>query len=146
MKVTAWAEMDSKKKLFILIAILLVAGSIASQNRPVDSPENAETVKERKIEKAKIEIAVAGASMLKKSARNPDSFKVSSVTVMQDGTVCYEYRAQNGFGGMSVENATFDPSTLKIMVTGSKGFVPTWNKKCAGKTGQDFTPDVSASI
>jgi hypothetical protein len=51
--------------------------------------------------------AATGAKILKSSMRNPDSFKLSEVLVMSDGSVCYEYRAQNGFGGINVEHAVF---------------------------------------
>ena len=34
--------------------------------------------------------------------RDPDSFKLSSVIIMDKGAVCYEYRAHNGFGGVNV--------------------------------------------
>ena len=37
--------------------------------------------------------------------RNPSSFQLLSVTIAADGTACYEYRAQNGFGGLNVEHA-----------------------------------------
>ena len=73
-----------------------------------------------------------GAQMLKKSVKNPDSFKLTSATRMADGTVCYEFRATNSFNAVVPGRFTLAPN---------KGSAEDaeWNKYCAGKSGADFT-------
>lgn len=84
--------------------------------------------------------AAAGAAALKKVMRNPDSFKLSQVLIMADGTACYEYRAQNGFGGPSVENAVLFKG--RIATENEDGFTKIWNQRCAHKQGSDQTDQV----
>jgi hypothetical protein len=60
---------------------------------------------------------------------------------MKDGTVCYGYRPQNGFGGMNIGNAVFTPSG-NFKTDEMDGFAPLWNKYCANKTGDDKTWEV----
>jgi hypothetical protein len=47
----------------------------------------------------KREVAALGVETLKKSMRNPDSFKLTSVFIVKaTGATYYEFRSQNGFG------------------------------------------------
>jgi hypothetical protein len=85
--------------------------------------------------------AAAGAKQLQQSMRNPDSFKLNQVLIMGDGAACYDYRAQNGFGGMNVDQAVLSP-TGKFKTTDSEGFAALWNRECANKTGDDKTWEV----
>lgn len=67
------------------------------------------------------------------------AFKLSQVLIMGDGAVCYEYRAQNGFGGMNVGRAVMAPDgQFAVKEIGGK-FYSLWNKECANKTGSDKT-------
>lgn len=77
-------------------------------------------------------------TILRKSMRNPDSFKMDSAIVPPSGAVCMEYRAQNGFGGMNQESAVVTPA-FKLLVQGTDdGFHTAWRKYCTGKTGEEF--------
>jgi hypothetical protein len=73
----------------------------------------------------------AGALTLRKIMRNPASFTLASAIMMKDGSVCYDYRSQNGFGGMNEDQAVMTP----------KGRVDTdsdvYRKYCHGK-GEEF--------
>lgn len=47
--------------------------------------------------------AANGALAIRGTMRDPDSFKLASMLIVpKTGTVCYEYRAKNGFGGTDV--------------------------------------------
>lgn len=81
---------------------------------------------------AAMRLALAGARSLKQAMRNPDSFKLSQALVMNDGSVCYEYRSQNGFGGMAVGNAVATPDGK--LHTDDRS----WNRRCANKSGKDY--------
>lgn len=78
--------------------------------------------------------AAIGAASLYRAARNPDSFKLETALGMPDGTICFVYRAQNGFGGMNRENAVLPPNAKSLTTSAS-----VWNKRCANKTGDDVT-------
>jgi hypothetical protein len=80
--------------------------------------------------------AAKGAVMLRSAMRNSDSFQLASALFMSTGTVCYTYRAQNGFGGLDVGHAVLT-STGLIKTGESDGFPTLWNQKCAKKMGQE---------
>ena len=87
---------------------------------------------------ARFQLAVLAAKQLKAAMRNPDSFKLSKVITLEDGTSCFEYRGQNGFGGMNVGQAVVTPKGRLVTSEGS-GFSSVWNRSCAKKTGEDTT-------
>ena len=89
--------------------------------------------------------AVDGAMRLRAAMRNPDSFKLGMVRVMDDDSICYGYRAQNGFGGMDVGNAVL---TAKGQFESNEmdGFTSLWHRECVGKTGRDRTSDVISFV
>jgi hypothetical protein len=111
------------------------------------TPEN----KARTTGDAQIQLLTAAALTLKQNMRNPESFVLESA-LLTDGrqSVCYTYRAQNGFGGMDrgyavLAGANFDPTLdsrsalLKAQFKTSEesGFRQLWNKECANKAGQE---------
>ena len=125
---------------FLVVVIAGGIGAIISPtpSTPVASP--AQQVANQKDEAA-FQRAVAGAKQLKSSMRNPDSFKLGETLIMHDGAVCYDYRAQNGFGGMNVGHAVLAPNG-QFKSSDSPGYATLWNKECANKTGVDKTWEV----
>jgi hypothetical protein len=82
--------------------------------------------------------AAIGARILKKATRNPDAFKLESAYVIHgSGAVCYEYRAQNGFGGMNAGQAVLSSDGKKFLTNEMNGFTRLWNQECANKAGQE---------
>jgi hypothetical protein len=125
---------------FFLVGILAIIGATFSPtpSAPVVSPaQQAANVKNE----AAFQRAVAGAKQLKSSMRNPDSFVLGETLVMGDAAVCYDYRSQNGFGGMSADQAVLSPKG-QFKSDESSGFTSLWNKECASKTGTDKTWEV----
>jgi hypothetical protein len=109
--------------------------SIPTAQKPAETPED--TAK-RKKDDAAIQRATAGAITLKKSMRDPDSFKLESALVIEGtGAVCYEYRAKNGFGGTNVGQAVLASDGKNFRSSTMDGFSRLWNKECAGKKGTD---------
>ena len=67
--------------------------------------------------------AIEGAKILHSSMRDPDSFKIGRVWIIQNvkadaSWACYTYYARNGFGGMNAGRAMYGPHSKKDMVTG----------------------------
>ena len=92
------------------------------------------------------ELAGTVAVKLRAAMRDPESFRLVSAVKMIDGTVCYEYRSRNGFGGMTVGHATFDESGKVRVPEGADSFPANWNKRCAGKHGEDITSYMDAAL
>lgn len=85
-----------------------------------------------------VTLALVGAGNLKKSMRNPDSFKLeSAMLIRRTATICYEYRAQNGFGGINKGYAVF--SDGRLLTSEHDGFFRLWKKECAGQAGEEVS-------
>ena len=107
-----------------------------------DIKEQVKQFKERQKEETRdkrIDIAMMLGDKLKDAARNPEKFKMTHVLLMDNGSVCYEYRAQNGFGGMNIGSAVLSSKSAAIKTDEMEGFHKQWNKECSGKTGEDIT-------
>lgn len=120
----------------VLIAIFSGA-STTSSDTPT-APQTPEQIAEQTKRDAAVQRATVGAATLKKSMRNPDSFKLESALVI-NGTdaVCYTYRAQNGFGGMNAGQAVLSADATQFKTDDMDGFAKLWNKECGDKSGQD---------
>ena len=80
------------------------------------------------------ERAIGAARALRRSMRNPDSFSVISARAIGSDLVCFRYRAQNGFGGMNVEEA----AVWGEMPIAGPAFTAEWQDKCRG-AGSEVT-------
>jgi hypothetical protein len=75
--------------------------------------------------------------------RNPASFELMEVGLSPAGAACYTYHAQNGFGGLNVEQAVIGKG---FKTSGQPGFEDAWNRECAGKTLTMVTDEVEAIL
>lgn len=124
------------KLLFGFLGISIVAGiisaSLSEQNRiTAEAAKTPEVRAAERVEKdanfARSLVATAFAKSLRDAARDPDSLKIESLRVSDDAkTVCSEYRAKNGFGGMNRE--------FMVVVNGKTSQqAGAWNKHCRGR-------------
>lgn len=109
----------------------------ASASAPAPTPPTAEEKAKKEEEEKRFQTVVLGAKSLKAAMRDPDSFVLESAFVKQDGTVCYEYRSKNGFGGYSRESAIYTPGISGLLPSSAANFAKQWNKRCAGE-GQEY--------
>jgi hypothetical protein len=77
-------------------------------------------------------VVLMGAKLLKKSVKNPDSFKLNSAIRTTDGTICYEYRATNSFNAVV-------PGTFTVLPNRGSADEKDWIKHCYGQSGTDYT-------
>ncbi len=91
----------------------------------------------------KVRSAALAVLALRANMRNPRSFELITAAVTEKGASCIEYRAQNGFGGYSVEKAVWGK---RIATSGSDGFADAWNRECAGKKNVDLTERVQTLV
>jgi hypothetical protein len=122
--------------LFAAISRVMSVGSHTSD--PPQQRKAAEQTQAEAKENAILTHAVIGAKQLHDSMRNPGSFKLSKVLVIDDGAVCYSHRAQNGFGGLNVGDAVLTPGG-KFKTSEDGGVARPRSKECAEKTGSDKT-------
>lgn len=123
---------------FLGIVIIAAMSSIFSPSSDSSAakqePQTPEQVAAKKKEDEAVQRAMIGAMTLKKTMRDPDSFKLESALVIDgSGVVCYDYRARNGFGGMNAGHAVFTTKTFKT--NDMDGFTRLWNRECADKRG-----------
>lgn len=113
--------------VFIMVAGIIRGPSDTSAAAPKKTTESQSTEKSTRAQTLMY--------VVKKSLRNPDSLKAESVIVTEALAVCATYRAQNGFGGMNVEQAVMSADQTQAMMTGQPGFAKLWARECAGKPG-----------
>ena len=114
------------------LVIVVWTATVTRTAAPI-SAEQQQTQPEAKNDPKLVRAAMGAASVIA-VARNPDSVKFSRVFVTENGTACYLWRAQNGFGGMNVEHAVLLPTADNLSQS-----VALWNSRCAKKEGTDIT-------
>ena len=75
------------------------AEASASQDQKEKGKNDADHARLDRHEKNMLRVALIE-NIMRKSMRNPDSFKMESAIVPPSGAVCMEYSAQNGFGAI----------------------------------------------
>jgi hypothetical protein len=130
------------KKALVWIVIALAIGLLIDQtNKRSDGGSSTVVPSTSPVDpmSQRVTAAAHALPLLRSMLRNPKSFELAAVGSPADGVACYEYRAQNGFGGLSVEHAVLVNHTMSI--ESSDGFPATWRKYC-GKPVADITQDV----
>lgn len=90
------------------------------------------------------QFAMSSVVELDKRMRNPRSLNVSRAIFVSRRTICYEYRAQNGFGGLNVGNAI---QVGPLLVTESgKDFRQLWNEQCSGRVGSNMADRMNIAL
>lgn len=125
--------------------------SLNPQQRKIEADQKAKSAAEettrKNAEKGRLASGIAGASLLKKSLRDPDSFKLEKASIVEGTNIaCYTYRARNGFGGLNVENAVFVPSKLTFKTSSDDNFASLWNRECANKSSYDYLSEVKVAL
>jgi hypothetical protein len=82
-----------------------------------------------------------GVTQIRHVVANPSTLRLSRVTVMPKGTICYEFHLQNSRGVMYVRTAVMDGAVPQF--AGSDGFTALWTRRCAHQSsGRDITSEV----
>jgi len=133
----------------VIIISSLVIWSIADSQF---NPPSSKYTEQEKIEQAKKDAldqkkyaVLTRATLIKKTMRNPDSFKVQSVILTESGSACFEFISQNGFGGMN-NGAAVSWGFDGISMTDMNGFYENWKRECDGKSGKDITKYIDSNL
>lgn len=135
------AKLPKKTSAFTWIVIALFSVFIFQKISTSDEP----TAKLEPVAKTDLELKEEAARELrfqktlsivttaKTSMRNPESVQWETIASNTDASVvCLKYRGKNGFGGTSIETATYANGKL---TTNKDSF----NRNCAGKSLEDMT-------
>lgn len=119
----------------VILAVLVIAGyGIYSWLGGDKSGESISVKTEAQIASdARLNKVILYGAALKENMREPNSVDWVGIYANDDGsTICFEYRARNGFGGMSFGQT--------VIVDGQTRTEPSdWNKYCASQPMQDLT-------
>lgn len=92
-----------------------------------------------------LQVAGAGAVMLKRAMKDPEAFELKSLLVMPNGTACYDYRAKNSFGAILSSSAVLtDTGKMLLQERDGNAFVNAWNKNCTVSGGDEIAPLVKS--
>lgn len=145
-KVRKPPKQTSRQTWFVLggLGLIVVFGVMGGKQRESErvAAEAAKSPEQKALEqKARNQDALAavGAASLKKAMKDPQSFTLTSLVVMDDGAACYKYRAANSFGASLPSRAVLLPSG-KMFTEDHDGnsFVNAFNKGCAKKMGREI--------
>ena len=120
----------------IIGAAMNPSKSPVAEPAPAKTPDHIAASKKRD---AQLQLGAMGAIALKKSMKDPEAFTLTSATVKDSGTTCYEYRAKNGFGAIFPGDAVLT-SKGKLLVHEHNGhaFISAWNKECTKGGGDEI--------
>lgn len=120
---------------FALVVGSYVLNSTGSQGSK-SAPPAAKSAEEVKAD-LELNTAIAVGRVLKKSAKDPSSFKMESFVVYPGGPACYEYRAKNSFGAIVPAKAVFDGTAALTSENDGSRFIKVWNSVCTKPGGKD---------
>lgn len=118
-----------------LVAGLIVIAVGMSLTRPDPPPKlqkNPEQLAAEQKQEAEFQRVVLVAKLVKRSAKDPDSFNLTFAGMTDKGAVCLEYRAKNSFNAVvsgyyvAAGNANGDTAEL-------------WNRHCAKQSIRDYS-------
>ncbi len=114
------------------------AAKLTPEQKAAEAKAKAARDAEQKRRDDAVNRAAIGARILKKSAHDPERFKLESALVIdKTASVCYEFRAPNAFGGLVAGRAVLSGDGKNFLTNTDSGFASLWNRECAGKTGQE---------
>jgi hypothetical protein len=140
-------SLSHNQKILLAVGALVVAMLWLGSIRPkvTTPPTAAQKAEETRLTKDVVSAALA-VKVLRSAMRNPASFELSQVLVMQDNSICFSYRAQNGFGGTNVGSAVVSPDREKFRTSEQEGFLSLLNRDCKNGVGVDETLNVDSAI
>jgi hypothetical protein len=89
----------------------------------------------------------SGMEYLTSHARDLASLRFANVRVMSEtGSVCFTYRAQNGFGSMGFEQTAYDARRKSMVTHDDSSFREDWNAMCGSKASTDITEEAQRTL
>jgi hypothetical protein len=90
---------------------------------------------------AEIKRAVLGVTQIRRAVANSSTLRLSRVTVMPDGAICYQVHLRNSHGVAYIRTAVMDGALVKTST--SDGYAALWSRLCAHQSsGRDMSSEV----
>lgn len=122
----------------ILFVCIIFAGIWNANDKKTPAPPlTAEQKAENEKREAQWAEAVVVARTLRQSMKNPRSFELEQALRMENGALCFSYRATNSFNAIVPGYAVYQGG--KIHASDHDGFQARWNRHCGGKTGSSIS-------
>lgn len=112
----------------ILVAI------IGGMNREPPAAPKPPTEAEKK-EEEQFNTAMVAVKLLKQSAKDPSSFEINSLLLMDNSAACMEYAARNSFNARVPGRAVQTPDLKLFVSEKDSAFPKMWNNYCGNRTG-----------
>lgn len=109
---------------------------------PEKTAQKRQPSSEEKKRTAQLQLAGLGALTLKKTAKDPESFRLQSAFVKPNGVACFEFRGKNSFGADIPGQAVMLQSG-NVYTNNSEDntrFAAAWNGDCTKAGGDDIAP------
>jgi len=121
--------------IILVVGIMLrLFGESGTQFKTVDSTDSDNQALIRKLR------SLNGVQVVASRLRYPDSIKLESVIYMSDDSVCYQFCAKNGSGGVNRNYSVETPEGSIPVNDDDNGpddsVVTAWNKYCSHKQGE----------
>lgn len=143
-KVQKPKKKTSRATLVVAVVVGLGAVMAVSESAKKTNERPPLTEAEKRANDARdrqLQLAGGVALSLKKAAKDPTVFELTSALVHSDGAACYEYRAKNSFGAILPGEAVLSTNG-KVLVRELDGtaFTAAWRKLCTRSGGDDIAP------
>ncbi len=111
----------------------------------VQTPSQRAALADAKETLAEAKAAALGLARIRHTVANSNTLRLSRVTAMPTGAICYQLHLKNSHGAGYVRTAVIDGTVLST--SGSDGFLALWNRRCAqALSGRDITAEVKGNI
>lgn len=129
---------SNRGRVFAVLALAVLAILIYGPHKEPPAPPKKEAPPDYRATEA-----YAGAETLRSAMRDPSSFElIEAIYTTDTASICYTYRAKNGFGGMNVERAIIEPKTKTFHLQSMPGFARAFDRLCRNHGGLDETAAV----
>lgn len=130
-----------------VIAVMFIGWLVSPSQAPhvqsataAASPSEAPRSAVSELTEAQRSSLASGIGYLFEHARNPASFDLTNARIMKrSNNVCFTYRAQNGYGGLEIEQASYSPKVNLMNVPGESSFREDFNRQCSDRLSIDVT-------
>jgi hypothetical protein len=137
----------------IVIAIVVAIGRMTSpapaqvstppQTVAQTAARAAQAISDEKL--AETKTADLGVTQIRHAVANSSTLRLSRVTVMPTGAICYEFHLRNSRDVTYGRTAVMDGTVLST--SGSDGYPAPWNRLCTHQSrGRDITSEVNSAF
>jgi hypothetical protein len=138
----------------IVVALAIAIGQLTTPSLTVPAPAPPQTPAQTAA-RATVQVpdaetaaetkrAALGVAHIRHAVANSNTLRLSRVTAMPTGAICYQFHLQNSRGVTYVRTSVLDGAVLKT--SGSDDFTAFWTRLCTHQSGRDITSEVENAM